>query len=81
METTLYIIVSVVVFAFDIWPWYFHNKEDISKQRNDIWQYVPKWYRKLDSWTDKILFFGGIVNLIVCALLLLLKCFGVLSWW
>ncbi len=81
MATTIYIIVSVVVFAFDIWPCYFLDKEYISKQRNDFWQYVPKWYRKLHSFGNKIIFFGGIVNLVVCAFLLLLKCFGVLSWW
>lgn len=73
MLSTIYIILSIVSFAFDTYPMYRHSKEQPEYQRMQI----PKGMRKLDS----IMYHVSKINLFVCAGLFVLKCIGIIEWW
>ena len=74
MMTTFYIIVSVATYIFDTYP------------EHKIWQTwkelerlsaAQKSFYKIEVFA----FYAATANIIVCAIIFLLKCIGVLEWW
>ncbi len=78
MYSTAYIIGSVLVFFLDILP---SSKLNESTTLQIVrFDKRDKRY-KVQNVLNKIILVCGKINLGVCALLLLLKCVGVIPWW
>ncbi len=74
MPTTIYIIFSLLHYVFDDYPMHMHQKEQPEYQRMNI---SGKGFQKIDT----IMFYITTANLVVCFVLLVLKCMGVIEWW
>ena len=81
MASSVYILVSFIVYLFEIYPGYMHSKELPEQERfltEQMWgKKAPHRYKKF----EKVIFCIGTINLIICCVLLLLKLVGVIEWW
>lgn len=73
MLTTLYVIVSLLYYFFNDYPLHKHFEDN-----EEIYAYnINKSFLKL----EKIMFYIARANMIVCIVLIFLKCIGVIEWW
>ena len=81
MASSAYILVSFILYLFEIYPSYKHSKEQPEHERfftEQMWgKKAPRGFKKI----EKALFYIATANLVVCCLLLVLKCIGYIEWW
>ncbi len=71
MITTLYIIVSIVEYYF--FRNFSYERQKSLFERKQSTSTLMKFF--------KLTYLFHIINLVACAVLLLLKCFGLVKWW
>ena len=78
VASSAYIFVSFIIYLFDVYPNYMHYKEQPEYTRFFMEQI---WGKKALRRFHKAGFYVATANLIVCCLLLVLKCVGYVEWW
>lgn len=71
MLSTLYALVSLICYALDDYPSHKYCNDERYQQ------YGSKRFWKF----DRCMFYVATANAVVCVLLILLKCVGIIEWW